>query len=274
VTDYAALIRGMAAAGAPAEAIALAVEAIQVSEVAINSRRAADRDRKRGQRSKLPENVTGQSAEGPHNVTPISANVPAETAPVSPHEEISSPPSATPSPKGDSPLAPRRRRSPPRSADFEVPDWIPADAWAAFAEMRSRKGKPLDSYTAKHLFGRLRTILDAGWNIEDVINKAAVGNHDGFWMPDGRDSNLRRTTANGKPRALNMEELRSAIRYAEDQDDFDRLAELREALAALRAPPADPQVAKMVHAVSEKLQGPGDEMARKFSFRGASDGVW
>jgi hypothetical protein len=251
--SLAALIRGMAAAGAPPEAIALAVEALEEAQSLLQSRRAADRDRKRAQRGRVVSNVTGHSGDSHANVTPISANVTAASDPVSPHEEISSPPSETPSPKGDSPLPVRRRRSPARAADFEVPDWVPADAWAAFAEMRRRKGKPLDSYTAKHLFGRLRTILDAGWNIEDVIAKATVGNHDGFWMPDGRDSNLRRAV-NGKSKTMNIEELRSAIRFAEDNDDPDRAAELKGKLAALRQASVDPQVARMVSAVSEKFQ--------------------
>jgi hypothetical protein len=86
----------------------------------------------------------------------------------------------------------KARKSAPRQTDFEIPDWVPAEPIAAFAEMRRRKGKPMDAYTAKQLFGRLRSIADAGWNLEDVIAKATIHQHDGFWMPDGRDSNVRR----------------------------------------------------------------------------------
>lgn len=140
-----------------------------------------------------------------------------------------------------------------RSSDFEVPEDIPAVPWAAFAEQRKRRGKPLDSYTAKQLFGRLRTIREAGWNLEDVINKAAIGNHDGFWMPDGRDSNIRRSTNGSAGKPMNVEQLRSAIRFAEDHDDPDRAAELKRQLAAMSKPP-DPKVASLIRTATNGLR--------------------
>jgi Helix-turn-helix domain len=86
-----------------------------------------------------------------------------------------------------------------RSAVFDIPDWIPAEPIAAFLAMRTKKKKPVDSYIAKQLFGRLRSIADAGWNIEDVINKATVNFNDGFWMPDGRDPSIRKAASTALP---------------------------------------------------------------------------
>lgn len=81
-----------------------------------------------------------------------------------------------------------------RTTEFEIPDWVPAEPIAAFLAMRAKKKKPVDDYMAKQLFGRLKSIADAGWNLEDVINKATVNFHDGFWMPDGRDPSIRKAT--------------------------------------------------------------------------------
>ena len=65
--SLAALIRGMSEAGAPAEAIALAVEAIEARDAALEARRTAERDRKRRQRAGQSRDnagtVTGQSED-------------------------------------------------------------------------------------------------------------------------------------------------------------------------------------------------------------------
>ncbi len=64
--SIAALIRAMAAAGAPSEAIAIAVEAIEAAHSQIEAQRASARDRKRRQRAKDAADgvtVTGQSRD-------------------------------------------------------------------------------------------------------------------------------------------------------------------------------------------------------------------
>lgn len=130
---------------------------------------------------------------------------------VPPKENKSNPPSLKPSPIGDVKKPTKSKKG--RSFEFETPDWFNPDeteAWTAFARMRFRKGKPVDDYTAKQLFGRLRSIADAGWNITDVMVKATVAQHDGFWMPDGKDSNIRRAN---EPRAgpVNMDEYKERL---------------------------------------------------------------
>jgi len=92
----------------------------------------------------------------------------------------------------------------------DVPNDIPAEPWTEFELMRTAKRKPLNDFSRKQLWGRLRSIRDAGWNIEDVMAKAIVSQHDGFWMPDGRDSNIRRAN---EPRAgpFDMEEYRAKL---------------------------------------------------------------
>lgn len=69
--SLATLIRRMSEAGAPPEAIALAVEEIEAMQELLDARRHADRDRKRAQReAQKSANVTGQSETCPGQVTP------------------------------------------------------------------------------------------------------------------------------------------------------------------------------------------------------------
>lgn len=66
------LIRRMTEAGAPPEAIAIAVEEIEAIQACLDSRREADKLRKRAQRERQKtEDVTGQSEDSPETVTPM-----------------------------------------------------------------------------------------------------------------------------------------------------------------------------------------------------------
>ena len=85
--SLATLIRRMSEAGAPPEAIALAVEEIEALQASLDARRVADRERKRVQRERQKTaDVTGQSGDGHGTVT---ANVtdkgsPLEVSPQTP----------------------------------------------------------------------------------------------------------------------------------------------------------------------------------------------
>lgn len=211
---------------------ALAAEARPVVDQAAENKRAYDREYRRKNRTTSYESR--------------DANDPP------PKEYISNPPPLEKPTSSDVVKKPKRARS----FEFEVPAWVPAEPWEAFAEMRRRKKKPLDDYTAKQLFGRLETIRAAGWNIEDVIAKATIAQHDGFWMPDGRDSNIRRSTPGTAKRPMTKDELRRAIAFAEDNQDHERAAELKRQLSAT-GPPADPKVAQLVRSVGNQLRATG-----------------
>ncbi len=72
--SLATLIRRMTEAGAPPEAIALAVEEIEAMQELFDVRRTADRDRKRAQReAQKSANVLGQSEDSPETVRDTSA---------------------------------------------------------------------------------------------------------------------------------------------------------------------------------------------------------
>lgn len=89
--SIAALIRQMAAAGAPAEAIAIAVEAVEGAQAEVESRKASARDRKARQRERERDShgtVTGQSDEchatpaSPSSLPPRPPNLTTPTPPV------------------------------------------------------------------------------------------------------------------------------------------------------------------------------------------------
>lgn len=85
------LIRAMSSAGAPAEAIAIAVEAIEAAEDAVAQKRAVERDRKRRQRSNDRDTdgtITGQSRDNAGTVT----DQPSPPPPLSPQTPLTPPP--------------------------------------------------------------------------------------------------------------------------------------------------------------------------------------
>jgi hypothetical protein len=111
----------MTDAGAPPEAIALAVEEIEALQLALDSRRNADRDRKRAQRERRKSaSVTGHSEDSHGTVTPNPS--PDKVSPQTPLQN-----NPNPSPPYNPPASQRRGTRLPDN--FEMPDeWI---VWAA-----------------------------------------------------------------------------------------------------------------------------------------------
>lgn len=98
--SIAALVRAMAAAGAPPEAIALAVDAIEARDSVVEQRRKKDRERKRLGKS---AEIHGNSAEIPavsEDVPHLSVDAPAPSLPLStpPMRENNSTPPTLPNP--------------------------------------------------------------------------------------------------------------------------------------------------------------------------------
>jgi len=96
--------------------------------------------------------------------------------------------------------APKRART----DDFEIPDWIPAEPWAAFLAMRVRKKAKVDSYIAAKLFAKLEKMAADGWDIAKVIDKATLNNWTDLYTPTpGRDDDMR---ANASQRGSHAEQ--------------------------------------------------------------------
>jgi hypothetical protein len=114
----------MAEAGAPPEAIALAVEELEALQASLDARRIADRDRKRDQRERQKSaNVTGQSEDSHGTVTDT-------VSPQSP--PLKSPPHPL---KITPPLTPHPPQNCARKARRLEADWKPEPLNGKAAEM-------------------------------------------------------------------------------------------------------------------------------------------
>ena len=146
--SIATLIRKMAEAGAPPEAIAIAVEAIEAAVAEATEkeadRKARDRDRKRAQKD-----AAGNSVEIPRKILGTSVEIPAEP-PLSrpPNENKSNPPTHTPPD-----ITTRARKAGPTDADFEA--W-----WSAYP-------RKVEKVAARKAFER-------AWNLVEQPDKLAT----------------------------------------------------------------------------------------------------
>ena len=121
--SIAQLMRDMAAAGAPMEAIIMAVEALEARDNAAKAEREKTAERKRRQRAR--------ERDGHVTVTDVSQDI-AETDPLSlpPNEKISNPPTHTP---GN--ITPARK-----GPIFVCPEGVDQAVWADFLKARKTKG--------------------------------------------------------------------------------------------------------------------------------------
>lgn len=153
------LIRRMTDAGAPPEAIALAVEEIEAMQASLDARRAADRDRKRAQRERQKSStVTGQSEDSHGTVTAMSGDrvsldkkapqTPEKIKPIPCVRETRArlgyhrlPEGWRPTKPLPEPLQAKIDQWPPGAFDDEV---AALKRWAANAEDKNGKGRKLD----------------------------------------------------------------------------------------------------------------------------------
>lgn len=192
--SIASLIRAMSDAGAPSEAIALAVEAIEARDAVVDARKAADRDRKRKSPGKSIETtpaVLGNSAELPkpsselpassEEIPDVSAGIPSDSAAprvgapacVLYGEEVSIiPPQSTTysSPKLSSEAKATTRK--PTARD-ELTEVLGSELAAEMVSHRQRMRAPMSAQTAARLAKEFietgnpqeaaKFMMDRGW---------------------------------------------------------------------------------------------------------------
>ncbi len=84
----------------------------------------------------------------------------------------------------------RKRAAPaPKKPSFEVPDWIPAEPWQAFVDMRREmergpKKVPFTVGAAKGIVEELEKARDAGHDISAILMKSAINSYRGVFAPD------------------------------------------------------------------------------------------
>lgn len=148
------LMQAMTEAGAPMEAILIAVKALEERDDAIEQRRAAERDRKRRQRAKAREDkedshgtVTGQSGD-----PSLSPSLSPQTPQTHPHTHP------------DNNTRVRKGRS---KTTVSKPEGVLDQTWEDFVAHRKAVKAPL---TATAMAGIEREAKKAGWSLEDALS--------------------------------------------------------------------------------------------------------
>lgn len=85
----------------------------------------------------------------------------------------------------------RKRAAPaPEKPKFEVPDWVPAEPWQAFVEMRREmergpKKVPFTVGAAKGIVDELTKFRAQGHDLSAILMKSAINSYRGVFAPDG-----------------------------------------------------------------------------------------
>lgn len=172
------LMESMAKAGAPMEAILLAVRALEAKDAVIEARRAGDRERKRRQRG----TVTGQSRDEDGTVTDPTP------FPASPNENNLTPSTHTPV-----------KRNTTREA-WPCPEGVEPRHWADFLANRKRK-KLTNSQTAHEgVLADLASLADAHWPPGRLVQHAAAKGWGSINYPTDGPQNGSRNGTHGMGR--------------------------------------------------------------------------
>lgn len=116
------------------------------------------------------------------------------------------------------------RAASPKPAPVQIPDWIPAEPWAAFVAMRKAKGKPMSEYSIKLMMGRLSKLLRAGEDLTVVLNQSILNCWQDVYAakPEGKSHVQRQSNsfgaAIGRIRERSLEGGFSFEACAEDQE--------------------------------------------------------
>lgn len=164
---------------------------------AVERRKAADRERKRAKRDAQKD--VGPTSSAASSSADISADTSAEfrsytdtdTDTDTDQNKGASAQSADTSKVldaeivDDAPAAkPKRTRAPKDSTpEPEIPEWVPADAWAAFDDSR-RRGKAKATWTANArglALAKLARLRDEGNDPREVLEQSVLNGYPGLW---------------------------------------------------------------------------------------------
>ncbi len=120
-----------------------------------------------------------------YHVHPRSDCAPADSAP--PQRLRDTPAAAADKPsrtviKGLADAKPKRARK-PADPEVELPDWLPAEPWAAYLDMRKRKGASPSPHAIGLLIGKLERWRSQGHDPGSVLNNSTENNWTGIFEP-------------------------------------------------------------------------------------------
>jgi len=142
-------------------------------------------------------------------VHPRSGCTPAEPAP--PQRTTPTPAAAADKPsrtvnEGLADANPKRARK--LAAEIIIPDWVPAEPWAGFMEMRRVKGVRPTPRAVSLLIGKLERWRAQGHDPGEILNKSTTSNWTDIYEPKA-PANDRQSASNDEPRNAYV---RSALR--------------------------------------------------------------
>lgn len=76
-----------------------------------------------------------------------------------------------------------------------LPDWIPADAWAGYIEMRKKQRKPMTERAVSLAVGMLAKLAEQGYDVGAVLDQSTLNNWQGLF-PLREAQNARSTQQN------------------------------------------------------------------------------
>jgi hypothetical protein len=165
------LMQAMADAGAPMEAIIIAVRALEEKDAIIAARRAVERDRKRKQRG----TVTGQSRDTDGTV---AAGVSLDKE--SPH----TPKKIIPSREVD---------ILPACEGLDLPEGVSPILWGQYRAMRRKIRKPLSPLAEQMALKRLRQFAEDGHPPGEIVEAAIAGSYQGLFTSKGQQNGHRKS---------------------------------------------------------------------------------
>lgn len=157
------LIKDMQAAGAPIEAITIAVEAIEALQAQIVDNKNKTRDRVRKHRDmKRYGNVT----EALH-VTPT---------PLNGSDGFPDPSLTSLNPtKENTPKGVQKKSTQKETVD--LPDWMPLEAWQGFREMRIKIKKPMTPRAERMAISKLEDFRSRGHDPTEILNQSTFNDY-------------------------------------------------------------------------------------------------
>lgn len=69
------------------------------------------------------------------------------------------------------------------SSAFSLPDWMPADAWAGYEEMRKKAGKAMTDRARKLKVSKLEELKNAGHDVSAILDRSTENNWTDLYEP-------------------------------------------------------------------------------------------
>lgn len=163
-------MRDMQDAGAPMEAILIAIEAIETLQKTIDDKKNAARLRKQRSRyshATVTPIVTDESHDIPLNGSDGFPD-PSLTL-LKPHKE-------------NTPIGVQKKN--PKD-EVSLPDWLSPEAWQGFREMRVKIKKPMTARAERMAVSKLAGFREKGHDPTEILNQSTFNDYQDLYEPKG-----------------------------------------------------------------------------------------